>query len=235
MSASTKFHSCFATAERDPGGSSVEITAPASGALTDNDFGSFGHSTYSLSNRSFDFSFNEGVGATAGSLARTFIVINFSVDEVVDYVISGIYDGVNLSNGGLDLNAVLTQGPANVLFANSQATRGAPEASLRLGELGGNFSNNLEGALTGALMPGEIFSWLSKPQLEILVWTLRAPRCRDRNGVTDVCAGGRLRSSSRTRTDCAEQLHQTKTLSGIRRAGALGSSVSSLSNRVAPR
>jgi hypothetical protein len=97
-------------------------------------------------------------GNVFNSFTSTTGSIFFSVDQAVNYDLSGVYSAIEPLGRTIELQgALINRTTGTTLFSNVQASRTTPNESFVLGQLGGDFNNSLMGSLTGALNPGDTY------------------------------------------------------------------------------
>jgi hypothetical protein len=121
-----------------------------------------GHSQvdYDLSNDGFDILIDHAREGAFNSIANSFGQIYFTVDQSVDFVVSGSYSAVDSEGRNVTLTSTLYDFTAGgYAFQSYQQSQSTPNESFTLGLLGGDFSNQMVGSLTGTLIAGHDYRW----------------------------------------------------------------------------
>ena len=114
---------------------------------------------YDLSDSSFNFSFDHVRGAASETQAASQVDIYFSVDAEVGYAFSGSYGAVDPAGRDTALFVDLwDEALGATLFSNFQSSDHTPNASFLVGLQEGDSHRELEGSITGTLLPGHLYS-----------------------------------------------------------------------------
>jgi hypothetical protein len=146
---------------------SVDITAlPSSGTRTATDGGGSSVTSYSLTNDAFSWTMSQTVVATLNATSQTNATIYFTVDEDVNYAISGSY---GLISGGAPLigfRLAIRDGVAGPFpFQGSHTSAGIAGETFTLGVPGGNILFDQEGSLTGTFLAGHQYTLTMQSRL----------------------------------------------------------------------
>lgn len=111
-------------------------------------------SIWNLSDGGFNITFDHSRGSALGSYGFTDAYIYFSVDEDVDYAISGNYSAVDPDGSRLLLWTRLSSGAAfaETHLISRQESRSTVDESFTVGLSEGDFRNERIGSLTGTLV-----------------------------------------------------------------------------------
>lgn len=137
---------------------SIPFPFPFSNSHSVSDAAASAGSTYQLSDAGFQITFEHTRAGNndASGKAESYGYIYFGVDTDAFYELSGAYTAIDPEARHVILDVYfydLTQGV--LLFASAQDSYGAtPNESFTLGETGGDFTNFLEGSLSGPLVAG---------------------------------------------------------------------------------
>lgn len=111
----------------------------------------------------FDFQFDHtrgGHGPTSkypGAWAHSTGRVRFHVTEPVSYSVSGQY--AMAGSNGLWCDAFMVDSVQAYLFESEQYSAAVPNEAFTLGDLGGADHNVLAGAMSGALLPGQSYTF----------------------------------------------------------------------------
>jgi hypothetical protein len=110
---------------------------------------------YELSDSGFVFDFAHARGGVSETQAASEVDIFFSVDVETSYGFSGSYSALDPAGNDVSFAVeFLDDSTLEVLFLNSQVNSGMPDPSFLLGSLEPDGGGQLEGSLTGSLLPG---------------------------------------------------------------------------------
>jgi hypothetical protein len=131
------------------------VSLPTSGAPTATQGPNQSTTPYSLSNASFQFSFDNLRGTALDAAASSLSAMDFSPDSNIDYVLSGVYTSDAPEGSDTFLRVDFYDFTASqLLFFNIQRSLATPAESFVLGQQGGDAENTLQGSLTGTLIAG---------------------------------------------------------------------------------
>lgn len=137
---------------------------PAAGSLVTTQGESLAITDYDLSDSGFVFGFAHTRGAAGETQAASGVDLFFSVDVETGYAFSGSYAAADPAGRFANLYVhLLDDSTLDVLFLNSQDnsnTSNTPDPSFVLGSLEPDGGGQLEGSLTGTLLPGRWYQLL---------------------------------------------------------------------------